>query len=115
MTWAVDSNDPRNFPEAPAEPYRGPVKYKIKRDYSHGSIRDAIRNADTVEELESIRQFVLELRRSGRLAARTAKKIDVAGANKAKELNNQLLIKPNTKLVVPRGLQSTSGGLIVLP
>lgn len=93
------------------EPYRGDFKAKRVRDYSMGSIVDLIRSVETAEQLEEVRQLVLELKREGKLSRKTMRKIDKAGQAKASWLNQQTILRPNGGIVVPRH----SDKLIVTP
>ena len=86
--------------------------YKLvkKRDYSGGSIRDKIARAETLEELERIRQGVQALMERGMLKRRLLAKIEAAGAAKFKELQGRVV----RQVPLRPGERRTPGGLIVL-
>ena len=86
-----ERDHPTILPTAP-ERWRGPVKLRRMRDYSGGSIRDLIRQAQTAEELEEVRQFVVELAGKKEISAGTLAKLDAAGAAKQQELASRLVV-----------------------
>lgn len=83
-------------------------KTKRVRDYGRGSIRDWISQAETLEDLEELRQLVLALANAGRISADSLKKIDAAGKLKADELSERLIEVPTTP-----GLKRTPSGLVM--
>jgi hypothetical protein len=70
------------------------IKTKVVRDYRQGSIRDKIADARNMEELEMVRQAVVSLARAGRISSGTLRKLDKAGAAKARELQTQRIVIP---------------------
>ena len=79
-------------------------RYKLKRDYSGGNIRDLIAAAETLEHLEELRGEVLKLAKAGQISTDTLRKINRTGAARARELSSRVL-------VVPDGGRRTKGGL----
>jgi hypothetical protein len=89
---------------APKQPWRGPMKLVRRRDYSHGSIRDFIIDAQTAEELDEVRQLVMELIAAGTISSGTLNKLGRAVEAKERELANRLVVGVggSRRLVAPR-------------
>jgi hypothetical protein len=68
-----------------------------------GRITDTIRRAESLEELEKIRQAVLYLVRMKRISMRSLRTINQAGKAKAEELGTRIIETPGGKRT-PGGL-----------
>jgi len=93
--------------------WRGPEKLKRVRDYSRGSLRDAISRAQSLAELEEVRKVVVSIAAEGRISQQGLRKLDRAGAAKFAELKNRLIVAPTSHILVPK--HTGEGRLIVRP
>ncbi len=77
------------------------MKWKRFRDYNGGSLRDAIGQAETVEELEQVRRRIVDRIASGQLRGDTIRKLEKAGAARARYLETRLIVPPPRRIIIP--------------
>lgn len=92
--------------------YRGDVKAVVRRDYSGGSLRDAIRRCESLAELDSLRKVILDIAGQGDISTGSLRKLERLGAKRFEYLRTRLIQAPPRGIVLPR---SPIGSGIIIP
>lgn len=124
---AGSSPAPATIPAKRREWWHGPtweeraaarVNVGMVRDYSRGSLRDHVAQAESIQELTAIAEYVEKLVDTGKIATSSATKIVKLGEKRAAMLNSRLVQPAGTgRLLVPRDpreIQRNQSGLVLL-
>ena len=95
-----------------------PPRWKRVRDYSNGSILDHIYRCESLEQLEALRQQVVQIAAEGGISRKVMRRIDRAGAAKYQEIESRMIVRPDVGgLLVPKqkAQPEFEPGTILLP
>lgn len=99
--------------EEGTEPVRveAPVKVKMVRDYSQGSLVERISRCEDPQQLAAIHDEVTGLVKRKRLSLRTMKRVNAAGLAKRREFEMRLVQPAKEGLLLPPGARVPKGAL----